>query len=311
MVKKTLKIRRKKNNTYNKTKIYNSKAKNSQKRKMKNRKNSQKRKMKGGHSYTKRLLEMTTRGGYDNNEKEGFTPSELKISDDKNKHLNETNKLVEKKILDTQIKGLPDVSRKLTENISSMNVSKKKKKQDKEFVNNLTNITIQNSKRKQRKFGKKEGEKVLKDIEEYSRKLNKENLSNDGYNKKLKEYSEKKMNDIVDNFQNTSIQQKLSKLKNVDESINKIEDEDIKKGINDTGELINNKIVEKVEKYQKTIDKNENMTDDEKFAILGRESQNIARNIGEKIQEILQKVPYQERKKFMFSKQFQNMIKQL
>ena len=31
--------------------------------------------MKGGHSYTRRLLEMTTRGGYENNEKEGFTPS--------------------------------------------------------------------------------------------------------------------------------------------------------------------------------------------------------------------------------------------
>ena len=32
MVKKTLKIRRKKNNTYNKTKVYKSKAKKSQKK---------------------------------------------------------------------------------------------------------------------------------------------------------------------------------------------------------------------------------------------------------------------------------------
>ena len=311
MVKKTLKIRRKKNNTYNKTKVYKSKAKKSQKNNKKNRKNSQKRKMKGGHSYTRRLLEMTTRGGYENNEKEGFTPAELKISDDKTKNVNKINKLVEKKLLNTQIKDFPDVSSELNEKLSSINFSKDKKKQENEFVNNLKNIAIQNSKRKQRIFGKKEGEKVLKDIQEYSKKLDTENLSNDEYNKKLKEYSEKKMENIIDKFQNTSIQQKLSKLKNVEKSIDKIEDKDIKKGINETGELINKKILEKIENYQKNIDKNENLTDDEKFVTLRRESQTIARNIGEKIQEILQNVPYQEREKFMFSKEFQNMIKQL
>ena len=243
--------------------------------------------------------------------KKDLPPAELKISDDKTKNVNKINKLVEKKLLNTQIKDFPDVSSELNEKLSSINFSKDKKKQENEFVNNLKNIAIQNSKRKQRIFGKKEGEKVLKDIQEYSKKLDTENLSNDEYNKKLKEYSEKKMENIIDKFQNTSIQQKLSKLKNVEKSIDKIEDKDIKKGINETGELINNKILEKIENYQKNIDKNENLTDDEKFVTLRRESQTIARNIGEKIQEILQNVPYQEREKFMFSKEFQNMIKQL
>lgn len=302
MVRKTLKTGRKKKNTYNKSKVYKSKAKKSQKRGKKHNKKSQRRKMKGGHAYTRRLLEMTSRAP----KKEGFTPAETDIS-----KKNNFTKNIEKKIIKEQTEDIPEISKKINSELNAINYNQDRIEQENEFIENLKANAIQKSTRRQRKFGKKEGEKAIKDIQKYAKKLDEEGLSDEEYNAKLKKYSDEKMNDIVNRFQSEDVKKKLNKLRNVNQSIQNINNDAIEESINKTGELINQKIIEKVEEYQKELDNNAELTDDEKFIALQKEGQNVAKSVGEKMHALLQNIPNEERKQYMISPEFQQAIKNL
>ena len=222
MVRKTLKTRNKKNNTYNKTKVYKSKAKKSQKRNKKNRKNSQKRKMKGGHSYTRRLLEMTTRGGYDNNEKEGkggnkkkegfLSPNEIElnvnksIKKDTNQNMEQDVKkanlikLLEKKMKMSQEDTIPQASMNLNSQLSSNdNTDFIKEQQMIKKLQEMAKEKVKKRARQQRRFGKKEGTQAIKEIQMFSKELEKKNLSDEEYKKQVDKFSKDKMDNILKN----------------------------------------------------------------------------------------------------------------
>ena len=144
-------------------------------------------------------------------------------------------------------------------------------------------------------------------MEIYAKKLNKENLSDEEYNKRIKKYYDEQLDNALK--KNKEYSKKIKKITNFDENVKKIKDSDVKKNIINISDIINKKMMARLEEIKNNIDPN--LSDEEKNIQLRDESMKLMKSYQQKFTEFAKKNNSETKKNIIMSKKFKEFVETL
>ena len=261
----------------------------------KNNKKSYKKHKKGGHKYTKKLLKLASKSRLPP-VKEGFAEVDNLKQITKKIKSNTQDKIIEKRIKNINLDNSQPI-----DFASSDQLILTQKKPDTTRVEtekeNLDRILDE----------KTIGEELNRNMEIYAKKLNKENLSDEEYNKRIKKYYDEQLDNALK--KNKEYSKKIKKITNFDENVKKIKDSDVKKNIINISDIINKKMMARLEEIKNNIDPN--LSDEEKNIQLRDESMKLMKSYQQKFTEFAKKNNSETKKNIIMSKKFKEFVETL
>ena len=272
------------------TKKYN--KKNNKTNHKTNHRKSHKKHKKGGHKYTKKLLNLASKSRVPP-VKEGFTEVDHLNKITKKIKTDTQNKLIKKSIEKVDFNNVEPI-----DSISS----------DELFLTQQKPPTTTTFARKKENLDEKQiAEEINKNIKNYVKKLEQENLSNEEYNKKIKKYYDEQIDNAFK--KNKKFAEKLKKISNFDENIKNIKDSNVKKNLINVGDIINKKMMSRLEEIKNNIDPN--LSDEEKNIQLRDESVKLMKSYKQKFLKFAKENNSEQKENIIMSKKFKKLVESL